>query len=234
MRLDVECLWGTRRRKEPCRRLPRRLPARIEAVPCCWSCVYFVRSNLYHDPAPLPMLRLVWLQHRPRTGTRPTRRLSQMPGRNTCQGACLALSYGRRVQHAVYGVWQLNSSHRASRDETRRDKTRRVITRMLSTSQKRLDSAKPARRLDQRSPARVSAIGIISGVTWTHPKERIELVGCQGHSWLLSRGVLESNRFILACELHAIPPLLHPYQPPYFAPVELQKIQAGRTPSTTE
>ncbi|PON28601.1 hypothetical protein TGAM01_v202448 [Trichoderma gamsii] len=123
-------------------------------------------------------------------------------------------------------------------DRSRQDKTRRVIARMLSTGQKRLDSAKPARRLDQRSPARVSAIGTISGVTWTHPtchsKERIELVGCQGHSWLLSRGVLESNRLILACELHAIPPLLHPYQPPCFAPVELQKIQAGRTPSTNE
>jgi hypothetical protein len=100
MRLDINCLMG-HTPKEPCRRLPRRLPARIEAVPCRWSSVYFVRSNLYHDLAPLPMLRLVWLQHRPRTGTHPIRRLSQMPGLNTCQEACLALTYGHRVQHAA-------------------------------------------------------------------------------------------------------------------------------------
>lgn len=113
---------------------------------------------------------------------------------------------------------------------------------MLSTHSLRAGSVwatrTRARRLDQRSPARVAAIGTISGVTWTYPschsKERIELAGCQGHSWLLSRGVLESNRFILACELHAIPPLLHRYQPPYFVPAELQKIQAGRAPSTNE
>ncbi|KAL6696753.1 hypothetical protein J3F84DRAFT_306907 [Trichoderma pleuroticola] len=93
--------------------------------------------------------------------------------------------------------------------------------------------------LDQDSPARVAAIGAISGVTWTDPTSRGRVPTChskavshlaqsQGHGQpAVSRGVLESNRFILAAKLHAIPPLLRPCQPPYFAPAELQKIQTG-------
>lgn len=94
--------------------------------------------------------------------------------------------------------------------------------------------------LDQDSPARVAAIGAISGVTWTDPTSRGRVLvpaiqrpcpiwpKSQGHGQpAVSRGVLESNRFILAAKLHAIPPLLRPCQPPYFAPAELQKIQTG-------
>lgn len=116
LRLDIDCLMGHRRRKELCGRPPWRLPARIEAVLCCWSCVYFERSNLYHGLAPLPMLRLVWLQHRPRAGT-------PYPSTFADADACLALPYGHGVQHAEYGVWQLDSSHRTKQDKTRQDES---------------------------------------------------------------------------------------------------------------
>lgn len=83
-------------------------PARIEAVLCCWSCIYFGRSNLYHGLAPLPMLRMAWLQHRPRTGTHPIRRLSQMPGQIPVRMLVWRCLTGMESSIAEYGVWQLS------------------------------------------------------------------------------------------------------------------------------
>lgn len=129
----------------------------------------------------------------------------------------LPISY-QVVAAAAYLPWQWTTRHQAAgqRGWVKLRRTRR--TRRTRRNRSRLANKGGSNRSHLRSNVDGSFL-LIKGC--------VHLVQSQGHGQVFSRGVLESNRFILAGELHAIPPLLRPYQPPYFAPVELQRIQTG-------